>query len=310
MVKKIICSVFLISWCASIAQNKISDILNYSEKVEKILIASEEVAYIDEGSGDNTLIFIHGLSSNLEAWKKNVLELKEDYRCIALDLPGYGKSSRNNTSYSLKDYADFLKCFIESKQLKNVVLVGHSMGGQIAIHAVLSSPELFEKLILIAPAGIETFSEQEAAVLKSSYSSAIVVNSTPEQVTANYKLNFHTFPEDAKFMVEDRIKMKGAVDFPDYAEVVVNNVHAMLDEPVFNQLDKLAKPVLILYGNNDLLIPNRFFHPDQTIESLVKDAEEKIPDLKVEIINEAGHFVNFEKPGEVNREIIKFLKNG
>lgn len=310
MVKKIICSVFLISWCASIAQNKISDILNYSEKVEKILIASEEVAYIDEGSGDNTLIFIHGLSSNLEAWKKNVSELKEDYRCIALDLPGYGKSSRNNTSYSLKDYADFLKCFIESKQLKNVVLVGHSMGGQIAIHAVLSSPELFEKLILIAPAGIETFSEQEAAVLKSSYSSAIVVNSTPEQVTANYKLNFHTFPEDAKFMVEDRIKMKGAVDFPDYAEVVVNNVHAMLDEPVFNQLDKLAKPVLILYGNNDLLIPNRFFHPDQTIESLVKDAEEKIPDLKVEIINEAGHFVNFEKPGEVNREIIKFLKNG
>ena len=310
MVKKIICSVFLISWCASIGQNKISDILNYSEKVEKILIASEEVAFIDEGSGDKTLIFIHGLSSNLEAWKRNVSELKEDYRCIAVDLPGYGKSSRNLTSYSLSDYADFLKCFIEKKHLRNVVLVGHSMGGQIAIHAVLSSPELFEKLILIAPAGIETFSEQEAAVLKSTYTSAMVVNSTPEQVTANYKLNFHTFPVDAEFMVEDRIKMKGTVDFPDYAEMVVNNVHAMLNEPVYDRLDKLAKPVLILYGNNDLLIPNRFFHPDQTIESLVKDAEEKIPDLKVEIINEAGHFVNFEKPGEVNREIIKFLKNG
>lgn len=308
MVKKIISSIFLIYWCSSIGQNNISDILNYSEKVEKISITSEEVAYVDEGSGEMTLVFIHGLSSNLEAWKKNILELKEDYRCVAVDLPGYGKSSRNLSSYSLSDYAYFLTCFIEKKKLENVVLVGHSMGGQIAIHAVLSSPELFEKLILIAPAGIETFTPQEAATLKSSYTPAMVVNSTQDQILANYKLNFHTFPRDAEFMVEDRINMKGAADFPDFAKMVVNNVYAMLDEPVFDRLEELSIPVMIIYGKNDLLIPNMFFHPNQTIESLVKDVEGKISDLQVNIINEAGHFVNFEKPEEVNTEITKFLE--
>ena len=310
MERKIICSVFLVYWCASIGQNKISDNLNYSEKVEKISIASEEVAFVDGGSGEKTLIFIHGLSSNLEAWKKNISALKENYRCIAVDLPGYGTSSRNLSSYSLSDYADFLTCFIEKKHLDNVVLVGHSMGGQIAVHAVLSSPELFKKLILIAPAGIETFSLQEEAVLKSSYTPAMVINSTPEQILTNYKLNFHSFPKDAGFMVEDRINMKEAEDFPNYAEVVVNNVHAMLDEPVFDRLEELSIPVLIVYGKNDLLIPNRFFHPNQTIETLVQDAKENIQDLTVKIIDEAGHFVNFEKPDEVNKEITTFLNKG
>jgi len=146
-------------------------------------------------------------------------------------------------------------------------------------------------------------------VLKSSYTPTIVVNSTPEQIAANYKLNFHNFPKDAEFMIEDRIRMKEMVDFPDYAEVVVNNVHAMLDEPVFKRLEEISIPVLIIYGKDDLLIPNRFFHPDQSIDSLVGDAKEKISDLQVKIIDEAGHFLNFEKPEEVNVEMIKFLGN-
>jgi pimeloyl-ACP methyl ester carboxylesterase len=226
-----------------------------------------------------------------------------------VDLPGYGKSTRNNFSYSLADYACFLTAFIEKKSLKNVVLIGHSMGGQIAVHAVLSSPELFEKLILVAPAGIETFTSQEADLLKLSYTSDIVINTSPEQINANYKINFHTFPEDAEFMVEDRIKMREAPDFPDYAKVVVNNVHAMLDEPVFDRLKEVALPVLMIYGINDLLIPNRFLHPEESIDSLVEKAKENIQDLEVEFIKDAGHFVNFEKSTEVNSRIINFIKN-
>lgn len=309
MVRKILCSVFLICWSASIGQNKISDVLNYSEKVEKISIASEEIAYVDVGAGEKTILFIHGLSSNLEAWKKNIGQLKDNYRCIAIDLPGYGKSSRNSPSYSLRNYAQFITDFIKKKELEQVILVGHSMGGQIAVHSVLSSQDLFEKLILIAPAGIETFSSQEAALMKSSYTTANVINSTPEQIVTNYKMNFHSFPEDAQFMVEDRIEMKESEDFPRYAEIVVNNVHAMLDEPIFDRLAEISIPVLLIYGKNDLLIPNRYFHPNQNLESLVKDAREKITNLRVKTIEEAGHFVNFEKAAEVNEEIEKFVKS-
>lgn len=277
--------------------------------MEKININSEEIAYVEQGSGEHTLLFIHGLSSNLEAWRKNVSSLERKYKCVAVDLPGYGKSSKNRTNYSLKDYAAFLHDFIDEKQLENVVPVGHSMGGQIAIHLVLDNPEKFKKLVLIAPAGIETFSDQEAMLMKSSYTAAMVENSTPEQIKNNYKLNFYSFPGDANFMVEDRIAMKETDDFSQYAQVVVNNISAMLDEPVINKLSEISIPVLMVYGKNDLLIPNKYFHPDQSVDTLVERAKEQISQLQVELIDEAGHFVNFEKPGEVNRQIETFIEN-
>jgi pimeloyl-ACP methyl ester carboxylesterase len=298
----------ILCWLSAVSQNQISDILNYDEEVKKISIANEKIAFTDEGSGEKTLVFIHGLSSNLKSWYKNVSVLKTDYRCIALDLPGYGKSTKNSTTYSLKDYAGFLNSFIEIKTLTNVVLLGHSMGGQVAVITVLDAPENFKNLVLVASAGIETFSEKEAMVMKASYTTAIVEESTPEQIRNNFEMNFYQFPEDAEFMVRERIAMRDTDDMNIYSEVVVNNIHAMLDEPIIDRLSSIEIPVLMIYGKNDLLIPNKYFHPSQDIRSLVKDAKERISTLKVRLIDEAGHFVNFEKPDEVNEEIKQFLK--
>lgn len=60
-----------------------------------------ELAYIDEGRGELTLLMLHGLGSNLQAWTKNVEDWKGDYRCIALDLPNYGKSGRGDYSFTM-----------------------------------------------------------------------------------------------------------------------------------------------------------------------------------------------------------------
>jgi pimeloyl-ACP methyl ester carboxylesterase len=307
MIKRIFRISLLLFWFSALSQNQISDILNYEENVEKILIENEKIAFVDVGSGENTLLFIHGLSSNLQSWNKNISRLKNEYRCIAIDLPGYGKSTKNSTTYSLKDYADFLNSFIEKKNLHDVVLVGHSMGGQVAVHTLLAAQDNFKSLVLIAPASIETFSENEAALMKASYTAEMVEKSTPEQIRNNFKMNFHQFPEDAEFMVRERIEMKNADDMKIYSEVVVNNIHAMLEEPIIGRLSDIEIPVLMIYGKDDLLIPNTFFHPSQDIASLVKTAKENIRNLKVELINEAGHFVNFEKSKQVNALITEFL---
>ena len=307
MKKGILFSLFSLVLTGITAQQNISEIVTYDLPVKTININSESIAYTDEGSGDKTLFFVHGLSSNLDSWKKNIEGLTGDYRCIAIDLPGYGKSSRSKTNYSLAEYADILSAMAKQMELKNVILVGHSMGGQIAMHSVLKYPKNYEKLILIAPAGIETFTEQEATVMKTAYTPAMVVNTSDDQVLANYKMNFHSFPEDAQAMVDDRIAMKSAEDFPDYAEVVVNNIHAMLEEPVIDRIHNIEIPVLMIFGKNDMLIPNKYFHPSESIESLIETSEEKFQDLEVKTIDEAGHFVNFEKAENVNKEIMDFL---
>lgn len=307
MIKRFFCSSVILFWFSALSQNQISDILNYENEVKEISIENEQVAFVDVGSGGRTLIFIHGLSSNLQSWTKNISKLKNSYRCIALDLPGYGKSTKNRTNYSMNDYAGFLKSFIDKKNLQDLILVGHSMGGQIAAHTVLNTQVKFRSLVLIAPAGIETFTEDEAAILEASYTSEMVKASTPEQIRNNYEKNFHEFPEDAKFMVKERIAMKDAEDMNVYSEIVVNNIQAMLDEPVIDRLSEIEIPVLMIYGKKDLLIPNTYFHPSQDVFSLVETAKEKIPNLKVDLIDKAGHFVNFEKSGQVNDSIIKFL---
>ncbi|WP_051119600.1 alpha/beta fold hydrolase [Gillisia sp. CAL575] len=307
MIRKMLFSILFIYSLSITAQTTISETLNYDTAVKKIQIKSEEIAYLEEGAGDNVLLFVHGLSSNMEAWSKNIAKLKENYTSIAIDLPGYGKSSKNSNHYSMADYACFINEFIQQKELKNVSLVGHSMGGQVAIHSVLNHPENFEKLILIAPAGIETFSPQEAGILKVSYTAEMVQNATEEQIRNNFKMNFYEFPAEAEFMVKDRIGMKEASDFKEHSIIIVNNIAAMLDEPVLEDLNKIKMPVLMIFGKEDALIPNRYFHPTLDLLNLSKTAKEHMQQLEVKIIEKAGHFVNFEKAAEVNREIEDFM---
>lgn len=299
----------LLVYCLNItAQTTISETLNYNTAVKNIQINSEEIAYLEEGSGEKVLLFVHGLSSNMAAWNKNLATLKEGFTTIAIDLPGYGKSSKSTNHYSMADYACFINEFIRKKELKNVSLIGHSMGGQVAIHTVLKHPENFERLILIAPAGIETFTPQEANVLKTSYTAEMVENATEDQIRNNFKMNFYEFPADAEFMVKDRIAMKGASDFKEHSKIIINNIAAMLDEPVLEDLNEIKIPVLMIFGKEDALIPNRYFHPDQNLLTLSQTAKNQLPQLEVKIIEKAGHFVNFEKAAEVNREIEDFMK--
>ena len=307
MKKRILFSLFSLLVTSLSAQEKISETVTYDLPVKTIQINSDTIAYADNGGGEKTLLFVHGLSSNLDSWKKNIAGLSSDYRCIAVDLPGYGKSSRSKTDYSLAEYADILNKMVEKMGLENVVLAGHSMGGQIAMHSVLKYPDSYKKLILIAPAGIETFKAEEAAVMKASYTPAMVVATSDEQVLANYKLNFYSFPEDAQAMVDDRIAMKSAADFPEYAETVVNNIHAMLAEPVIDRIGEIEVPVLMIFGKNDMLIPNKYFHPSESIDSLIETSREIFNNIEVRTINEAGHFVNFEQAEKVNKEIRDFL---
>lgn len=139
---------------------------------------------------------------------------------------------------------------------------------------------------------------------------ADAVRLTPvQQIRANLAANFHNTPADAEFMVTDRIALREAADFKFYCEAIVKSVHGMLDEPVYEYLPGIAQPALIIFGENDNLIPNPYLHGGRS-RDIARIGQERIPDNRVLLIPGCGHFAQFEKPAAVNEAIESFLSGG
>lgn len=266
-----------------------------------------DVAYVDEGQG-RPLLFIHGLGSNLKGWWKNIEGLKSRFRCIALDLPGYGKSSKGDFPFSMTFFAESIREFIEKMGLENVVLVGHSMGGQVAMHTVLRSEKNIEKLVLLAPAGFETFIRAERQFFAKLYTPSLLKSISVAQIARNFEINFHRMPADARFMIDDRLSMRKTEEFDHFCRMVSKCLLAMLDESVFDFLPRIQSPTLVLFGKRDFLIPNRMVHPLMSTEQVAKKGSKRIRGSQLRLIEKAGHFLQWERAERVNEEIREFLR--
>jgi pimeloyl-ACP methyl ester carboxylesterase len=293
------------------AQEKNSKLMKYhayQQDVEFLKINEDlEIAYTDEGKGE-ILFFVHGLASYLPAWKKNISELKSRYRCIAIDLPGFGKSSKPNSQMSMESYAEVIMGFCSKLKLNQITLIGHSMGAQISMTAALKYPNLVKQLILFAPAGLETFNKGQKQWFRDVMSVDAVRLTTAEQIRVNYYFNFYRMPKDAEFMVQDRLNIRSCSDFKDFCYHVVQGVNAMVNQPVYDLLPNINQRTMIVFGVQDNLIPNRFLHGGRA-ESVGKKGIAHLKNANLKMISRAGHFVMFEKADESNVLIQEFMAN-
>jgi pimeloyl-ACP methyl ester carboxylesterase len=301
----------LLSACSSYMKipklNSMSE-LNYRADVKYAKLSNNvTLAYSDEGQGKETIIFIHGLGSYIPAWDKNISELSKKYRCIAVDLPGYGKSSKNPHSGLMSFYADVVIEFIKEMGFNQVTLAGHSMGGQISMVIALHKPEIVKNLILVDPAGFEAFHPGQKQWFKDVMSMNLVKLTPLEAIETNLATNFYNMPKDAQFMITDRAAMRTASDFDNYCYSVSVSVAGMVNEPVIEKLEQISQPTLIFFGENDNLIPNRYLNPGRTVD-IAKFGASKIKNSKLVMVPKCGHFMMFEKFETFNREVSEFLK--
>ncbi|MHB1326597.1 MAG: alpha/beta fold hydrolase [Gemmatimonadales bacterium] len=105
------------------------------------------------GTGDTTLLLLHGFGESLFTWRAVVDPLAQHFRVVAVDLPGFGGSSKAEASYTLSDMTRRLSGFIDQWVPGPIVVVGHSMGGEIAAALALERPDRILGAVLIAPAG-------------------------------------------------------------------------------------------------------------------------------------------------------------
>ncbi len=277
-------------------------------KFIRLPAARVDVAFFDDGSGPYTLIFLHGAGMYLPVWKKNLEALRKPYRCIALDLPGHGKSVKQRYEATVPFYVNVVKDFIETIGLKNVVLVGHAEGAQLAAQVALLHPKLVQRLVLIAPTGIEAFTPAELTQRKASTAHEKLAQRTEAQLRDQVAPWFYAMPEYAAFMESDMALHKKLPNYGYYCYTTSRLAHSALDMPLLEKLPALKQPVLLLWGLSDLISPDAALHPALKPEDLCKQVMAKLPNSTYYILPGAGHLCMLEQPELTNKYIQAFLK--
>jgi pimeloyl-ACP methyl ester carboxylesterase len=257
--------------------------------------SANPIAVYDSGpSNKPVLFFIHGLAINSLVWKYLIESLQNDFRCIAIDLPGHGESWKYRGTFSMSFYAQTVRAAIEKMGLKNITIIGHSMGGQIAILLSLQIAPLIEKLILTCSAGIEKFTADDANKINQGaayiYREPIPVS----QIMQMYQPHLTGQAARVAELAADHIRQQEA-HFSLFSETVIKSVQGMLNEPVHALLSHLHQPTLVLYGTQDQLIPNRWVHPMMNMQQIVAEAKKQIRNATIELIEGAGHYLPLER---------------
>lgn len=122
------------------------------------------ISYEVFGEGDTTLVFVHGWSCDSRYWQKQILPFSEEYKVILVDLAGHGHSGVTREKYTMKAFGEDVKAVIEATESENVILIGHSMGGEVIAQAASLMPHRVKGLI-----GVDTYDNIEYPLSNEEY---------------------------------------------------------------------------------------------------------------------------------------------
>jgi pimeloyl-ACP methyl ester carboxylesterase len=144
-------------------------------------------------------------------------------------------------------------------------------------------------------------------LIKQAFTAESFMSSDEAQIRAGFAGNFFSMPVDVEPMIRDRLAMRNWINFHSHAKVVANSLYGMLDEPVFNHLSLINQKTLVVFGENDKLIPQPVLHSKMTTASIAHSGVSQIKNATLIFIKECGHFLQFEKPDEINMFILDFM---
>lgn len=285
----------------------------YAFPIQKIKLEHNvEIAFAELGkrNAPQSIVFVHGLEGSMATWEYNAIPLSKYYRCIVIDLPGYGASGRNfkePPADYLSFYAEALIEFVQRMGLKYPTLAGHGMGAQIVISAAVKAPSKFSKLILVAPSGIEQLGDSLRQIAAAKATPDFFKKQTEIDVREHYKRFFYRMPASTEKIIQDRLLMPYRQGFERYCQGLSMGTKVMLDYPISKDLDYVSLPTLLVWGRHDGVIPNRQINPQASVDRLAEQAHALIRPGAVTIVNDAGHWVQYEKPVAFNMAVMDFL---
>jgi len=259
-----------------------------------------KVYYEISGKGQ-WLVLIHGAWASHEWWRWQVPELSRSYRVLSLDVRGHGQSSPLEKPDSVDNFARDLETLLQKVGADEVALVGWSMGGIISMQYYLSNPSRVKALVLIATRGqrnpktkLRVWLQQMQARLSlmmdfAGYKESIY----PEQVEKEIRSMLS--PATPKKVVDWIMTDLANNPRRNFLEVA----KSLWNWEAGERLTTINVPTLIVVGEEDNTTPPRFSH----------FLHAKIPNSKLMVVKNCGHYLLLERPDIVNTEIVRFLKD-
>ena len=266
--------------------------------------ASPSVSLYKEvyGTGD-PILCLHGLGANIYSWRHFIVPFSRHHKLILVDFKGCGKSPKpRDTHYSLEGKVDDIYNLILAEDLRNLTLVGNSLGGAIALLVAIrlgkEKPNRLSKLILIDSAGDKNSMPPHLNLLRSILGAPMIYLS-PSSLAARMTLRMCYY---------DRKKISGE-QVEAYAAPLASlgGRHALLEtarqcipanaDELIAAVSTITVPTLILWGREDKVIPLR----------VGKLLHKLIPNSMLDVIDQCGHIPQEEKPDETIARITEFL---
>jgi pimeloyl-ACP methyl ester carboxylesterase len=300
-------------------------IMDWYNRVQSEITVEHHSVYADTRFGkthviaagdDNSkpIILIPGVAGCAPLWRKQINELSKKFKVYALDIVGQpGKSDPNPLSVFNDDYTNWLEDVITSLELNRPHIIGVSTGGTTAMDMAISKSELIDKVVMCGPTGLA----RARLPFHQWFSRAMAKQKDADVLEGDLTASSFSKPRSGKtFGSFDRQLARGmalctrfyrvdkSLGIYNESNSRVNYIKALkVIGKFFFSVDKKR---LVIFKNSGLLIFGEFevlYNP----KKIRKKIKKLIPNMKVEVINDAGHAAIYDQPEEVNRKVIAFL---
>jgi pimeloyl-ACP methyl ester carboxylesterase len=255
-----------------------------------------DVNYRDEGFG-KAIVLLHGWGANIELFDGIFNLLKENYRVVALDMPGFGKTPEPNRVWGVPDYTRFVIKFIEALELEDVIILGHSFGGRVAIlMASTDHASKFEEyprnfrisnLILVDSAGIKP-------VRTFKYYFKVYTYKAGKKILGNPFVKW-LWPDALKNFKKGR----GSADYAAASDRMKAILTKTVNLDLTENLPLIKQDTLLIWGSNDTATP---LADGQKMEKL-------IPNSGLAVINGVGHYSFLEGKYTFDKILLSYLNS-
>ena len=281
-------------------------------------IGSLRVHHMHGGRG-SPVVFIHGLgSSGYMEWRFTLGPTAERHRVYAPDLPGYGRTEKPRTRYTIPYFARFVERYIENRGLRSVVLVGASLGGRIALELALEQPRLVRKLVLVNTLGLGRpqirMAQMAYGLVTIPRVGEAVMRFTRDALSwASPKMirrvagRYAGASSDLERSMDDvylgNLREMYAGD--DFHNAYLSTVRSLINpralfggnHDVTARLNEIKVPLQLIWGADDPLFP----------VAHAARAHALVAHSRLAVIEGAGHAPQAERPEEFNRVLLKFI---